>query len=313
MSAPRFVALKIILLLLAAVLLLGWIYRKALIKKVLPEVEKISVTQIVVDDDSAHLRVAMTVKNKGVMNWRVKQMKLQVLHDTTTMISLSSDSLYVLKVNERREQVFEIGLPYKKILRRIRSLQGQDSTLITIRGGLVFDTFAGDIAVPVNEDLTVGVPTPPVVYVRELEYLGKDEQGRHGLNLRLTLVNYNNVQFEMKDVSYEFASKELFHGSGSIDSVLIRPLDSTRLLLPVHVTLDNSFRLASKIVFNNDVVNYSFVMRGTITSLTGLVKADEIPAEFRSNGRTELLQRGRDDMDDVKITIRKKNKKKKKK
>lgn len=296
----RFLIFLLVLAVLAGLLVA---FRKPIFAHTLPKVEKLTFTRIAITSDSAHVRFRLRIRNRGAWNFKLKSVTLGVFDDTTRLLAYSNDSLRTLAPDETRDEDFSVTLPVRKIIGKIREHQSEDSAYLLVQGTLLFDVFGFDAPQDFREEIAVKVPVPPKLTLREIVYTGK-ENGLHGLELTLRIVNRNDREFHLKNISYDITGEQLIAAHGFLPNLDIGALDSTDVKIPVQVKLKNKLGLITQVVLFKEDIDYSFVMHGTITSVEGIVE-NEVPATFTSNGRMKL-QGNHDDTKHIRFSIRKK-------
>lgn len=293
---------KYVLLTLALIAVFTVIFRKKLIRATLPELEKVQLAEVALLNDSAYVKFTLTVRNKGFWNIELRSVTVNIYDDTTLVLSYQNDTLKKLARNEIKTEELYCTLPLTKIMGQIREHQGEDSVGLRMEGVFVYSTIFGEMTSSVTQRLPVKVPIPPQLFVRQIEYMGKHDGG-YDLLYHITLWNENPRTLELENISYTLQSEDKLNMEGSIDNIAIEALDSTLLVLPVHLKVTNKFGLITRIILDKDDMNYSFVLKGTITSFTDIVKED-VPVVITRYGILELYNK--DKVNRPKITFRKK-------
>lgn len=305
-----FRSVTIVLLILSALAVIGYLARRQLLKQVLPEVEKVEIDNITVIDDSAYVRVLVLLRNKSWTSYELNSADFTLSNDSLVLVHYVNDSTQRLDVNQVRVFPISFVVPIKDAIRRIRSLQDRDSTVISIKGSATFTTMFGKTRKEFSKELSVEVPTPPKIKLGELVYLGEEKTGEnyYAFRMKLQIVNLNKKEFWFKDVSYKMNAGKQIESHGKIPGdIRILPMDSVNLEIPFRVTIDKEVSLFFKILFNNDIVTYNLNIKGTVVSVAGLQQ--DIPASFNTTGQVELYN---PDRKKIKFTINKnKNNKKK--
>ena len=272
---------------LAALLIVLIIVRKPLMRLVLPVAEDIHVSEIVLDNDSAFIVISLTVRNKGVFEIELQNVSLNVYDDTVLLASHKSDTVRILKRSDTKEEQLFCRISLRSVVDRIQEHQGEDSVRLIVNGMLKVKSVLGEEEIPVRQTIPVVVPVPPKLYVRQIDYLGKDEVG-FNLQFHLTLINYNSKELRMNSITYEFHSDNELNLVGSLDSINIKSSDSTQLVIPAHLKIGERLQLIRDVIMDEDQMNYSFGMKGNIASFTDLVDRD-VPLSVTVSGRMELF------------------------
>jgi hypothetical protein len=298
------------LIILLILVLLGGIFvifgRRIMIEAIVPDLDEVTVTELVFEDDTARIKLTLSVYNRGVWRMDLLNTRLNVYDDTTLLLEYSNDSIKTIERGEFKTEVLYLTLPLSKIMASIREHQGEDSIALSIKGEVTFESFFGERTQPVNVVYYVRIPVPPRLHVRQIDYLGRKEKRVHELLMHMTIVNLNPRSLDMKDVSWTLSGEDLISMNGFMGDIKVAAMDSTVLQVPVNLKLVNRAGLISRIILDKDMVDYSFVLRGTIEELTDVVDNREVPVTVHSYGRVELYNPDREN--GPKINIKKKRK-----
>lgn len=278
-------------------------FREPLIRSTLPVVEEATLGELVLDNDSAFVKISLVIRNKGIWHIELTHVHLGIFDDSLRVMSYESDSIITFKRNELKTQVLYCTIPLMDVIERIREHQGKDSVGLHIRGVFEYTTFLGGSSSVVDHEMQVIVPIPPEIFIRRISYLGK-ENGVYNLEFDLTLKNDNARMLNMRDVTYELYAGNSIAVNGSIPSMSIAALDSTQIKVPASMKVDGHFGVISKIILDRDEMPYSFVMKGTIVSFTGVIDQD-VSITVSATGQLELYNENR--IDRPEFTVRKKH------
>lgn len=295
---------KIVLVTLALLIVAVAVFRKPLLKATMPVVEDVTLAEFVIRNDSAFVKLSMIIRNKAVWHIELKQVRLGVYDDTLQILSYVNDTMKVLARNQVKKEDLYCTIPFRKVLQRIREHQGQDTVGLVLKGELVYSTFLGEMSTVVERRIPVQVPIPPRLAISGIQYNGKTD-GFYNLLFDLSIKNENAREMDLKDLSYDLRGGDYIHLFGKLQNVVIAAKDSTRIRVPALMQVDHQFALISKILLDKDKMPYSFVMKGTIQSFTGIVKND-VPITVTSFGQMELYNEEKKKADRPKITLRKK-------
>jgi hypothetical protein len=298
-----FKPVAITLLVLSVLAVVGYLARRQLLKQVLPEIEKVEISNITVIDDSAYVRVLVMLRNKSWTSYELNYADITLANDSLVLVHYVNDSVQKLDVDQVRIFPISFVVPIKDAIRRIRSLQNQDSTMVSVRGWVNFTTMFGESKREFEKEIVVEVPTPPTIKLGELIYLGevKAEENYYAFRMKLKVVNLNKKEFWFKDVSYNMNAGKQIKSVGKIPGdIRILPMDSVIMEIPFRITIDNEVGLFFKVLFNNDIVTYHLNIKGTVVSVAGLQQ--DIPASFNTSGEVELYN---PDRKKIKFTVNK--------
>lgn len=295
------ITLLVCIVLLGAVFI---IFRKPFIRATLPEVEQVTLAEISIQNDTAFVKLELTVRNKGVWHIELQRIDLGVYDGDVLLLEYQDDTLHVLQRNEvKKEQLF-FAIPISKVREQIQLHQGEDSVGLHLKGEIHFSTFLGDMSRTIDQVVPVNVPIPPKLTMRGIEYTGRTDKGDYKLLFHLMLKNYNPRALDMRDLVYELQGNNGVNLRGQLNAVSIAAEDSTRIDVPAVLIVDNRFSLISDILLDKDQMAYSFVLTGTIESLTG-IDARDVPVTISTNGQMELYNENKDKRDRPKVALRK--------
>lgn len=268
-------------------LILATVFWEEIVEElIMPDVKEFRIAEMAFDGDSARVKFTLSVFNRGLWRMDVLHTHLQFYDDTVLLLDYRNDSIKTIARNQFKTEALYLTIPLKKIVDRIQMHQGKDSTRITVRGTVSFVSVFGEMSAPVDQVYMVRVPVPPRISVRQIDYLGKEDRVYAWL-MHVTLNNQNPRELVMKNVSYEMVSPDLFSMKGYLADVKVQAMDSTSIDVPMKMDIVNKFGLISAIVLDKDKVDYSFVLRGTVMELTGIVH-DSVPVTVHTYGRVEL-------------------------
>jgi hypothetical protein len=247
------------------------------------------------------------VKNTSWSDYELYRSDITVLSDTVILVHYENDSTLSLEQNQVRVFSLQFTVPVHSTIERIRDLQDRDSTRLHIVGNIDFSSVLGRSTREFRKDVSVPVPVPPKIKIGEIVYLGEIKKGEklYDFRMRLHVINMNKKEFWFKNLTYKMKAGKLAESFGKLPDVRIPPLDSVAVEVPFHLKIENEIGLFFKVLFNNDIVNYTINISGTIVSAAGVEQ--DIPASYTASGKVELYD---PDRKKVKITIAKnKNKK----
>jgi LEA14-like dessication related protein len=260
--------LKIILIVTVALLGAGFLFfrsmKKRLIRTVVPQVEEVYINNLIIENGVGRAHLILFLENKDVIDYNVKSMDLALNNSSLELMRYKRDSSYVLLAGEKKKFDLEFDIDTKQLMKRIRNLQNQDSTTVTITGDILFDTFFGDYKMNLNKTVKVKVPNPPDISIREVEYVGMRGLDSLDFNIHLAVLNYNPNILGIKDVKYRFSSEEYFESHGMLPNVKLDTSDTVVRIVPITVITKRKLELLSKIVLNTDRLEYEIVLDGIL-------------------------------------------------
>lgn len=238
--------------------------KKRLIRLVIPQVEEVYINNLVIENGIGKAHLFLFLENKDVIDYHIKSMDLALNNSSLELMRYKRDSAYVLLAGEKKKFDLEFDIDTKQLIKRIRSLQNKDSTTVTIKGFILFDTFFGDYKMHLDKAVRVKVPTPPDISIREVEYAGMRGLDSLDFNIHLAVLNYNPNIIGIKNVTYRFKGEDYFESHGQLPDVYLDTSDTVVRVVPITVITKRKLELLSKIILNTDKVEYEISLDGIL-------------------------------------------------
>jgi hypothetical protein len=238
--------------------------KKRLIRSVVPQVEEVYINNLIIENGVGRAHLILFLENKDVIDYHVKSMDLALNNSSLELMRYKRDSAYVLLAGEKKMFDLEFDIDTKQLMKRIRSLQSQDSTTVRINGDILFDTFFGDYKMNLDKVVKVKVPNPPEITIREVEYVGMRGLDSLDFNIHLGVMNYNPNILGIKDVTYRFKSEEYFESHGKLPNVMLGTSDTVVRIVPITVITKRKLEILSKIILNTDRLEYEIALDGIL-------------------------------------------------
>ncbi|CAN5180473.1 hypothetical protein BH09BAC5_BH09BAC5_03110 [soil metagenome] len=264
--------------------------RKTIVRKALPKIDGIEIKDLTISNDTIYVQLLLLLKNGILSTYEIKGINVDISTDEILLLQFSNSNEELVR-DSLNQIPINFKLPISKLISQINSHKNQDSTLIGVKGVLDFSTSYGRFNIPFDEYIPIAVPIRPEFTVRQVEYLGKNTKNDlYDFKLKIKVVNTGNKGFHFRNINYNFAGENLIQSNGILSDIVIPPTDSINITIPVGIKLSHKFELLSRIVLDNDVIDYTLVMSGTIVSIGGYTK--DIPATFTNKGKVELYKPG---------------------
>lgn len=300
--------LIVLVLLVLIALTVVYLFRKRLIKSVVPEIAEVYIQNLVIENGKGRAHLVLYLENKDVIDYNVTAMDLKLHSGSLELMHYKRDSSYILNAGERKEFDLEFDIDTQQLVKRIRSLQEKDSTTVLIAGNIVFATYLGFYKLDINKNVTVRVPTPPDIKIREIEYLGIRNGDSIDFNLHIGVLNYNPNILGIKDVTYHFSGEEFFEARGSLPDVQLDTSDTIVRILPITVVTKRKMELLSKIILNEDKIGYQVKIDGIL--LLKNDKHNELNISITKKAKLELYKKNKKSK--IKFTNKRKEERKRK-
>lgn len=285
----------IIFLILVLLITSGAIFyssaKKRIIKSVVPSIEDFYINDLVIQNGKGRAHLILFLENKDVINYHVKTMDLSLTNSSLELVKYQRDSSYILLAGEKKEFHLEFDLDTQQLVKRIRSLQSKDSTSVNIKGNILFDTYFGDYKLDIDKSIKIRVPTPPDINIREVEYLGVRNVDSIDFNIHIGVLNYNPNILGIKNVKYHFKSEDFFEAHGDLPDVLLDTSDTIVRIVPVTIVTKRKMELLSKIILNQDVLEYEMALDGIL--LLDNDKQNEIRVSVSKRDKLEVLRKNK--------------------
>jgi LEA14-like dessication related protein len=283
-------ALKILLIVIVLALLSLGVYlyfnpKKAL-NIVLPEAKELSELDIRLDDDTAHISLKIHVKNKSLFKLNMDSLMYAITVDTATMLSKTQKLNVQLKRSQEDTVLLPIAIPYKRLSNKIKASQGKDSLDIGIYLKLVYRTVFGETSLPFQKTIRIEVPRQPKFEITHVEFLKRKKKTGYFM-VDVMMHNYGKIDLKVSDLKYRMKVEDLFTADGRHpETVVIKPKSHLVFKLPVKVEFKKMFKTISKVISNNDKVNY--VLKVDAFVQNDKVDAKKTPLKLTKQGQFEL-------------------------
>ena len=283
--------LKIGLLLLFIALLCGGLYfylnpKKAL-NIIIPEVDDIQNIHIQVKGDTAFINLLLTVSNSGLFKLHIDTLTYNIKLDTSTLLSKSEYINVQLLKKQSDTIVLPLKLPFKRLIKKIKNLQSQDSVNIPIDVRVVYSTVFGKAVLPYSKTLRIEVPHPPKFEVEKIEYVKREKKTIY-VNAHLKMHNYGKIDLNVSGLTYTLTTaKDLFTATGSyLGEIQVRPRSVISERLPIKIEFNKVLKTLGMVITNNDKVKYHLLITGFLQ--TNKLGTEKTPIEIEKDGVLEL-------------------------
>lgn len=282
----KYVAL-ILLLVLTGVALYFYKNQKAALKFVLPEVEKITLLKATIKKDTVYLEVFVLAENNSPYKLNIDSAYCEFFLDGKRLMK----EALAIDLEQEKDQRDTIRIPVRVPLsytrKTIEDLQKQDSTGLTFKARVVYNTVFGKKSLSVNKDKQIAVPVPPVFKVlatqsHDLRLLKKDVK----TDLYLLVKNDGkNVDLNIEDLQYKLTIGDQLDTKGKFGrDVNIRPHTKQVLKFPIDFYMHRPFQTVFKVLTDTDREPFHLELSGYLN----LEKMKRVPTVIFAEGYLEM-------------------------
>jgi LEA14-like dessication related protein len=259
------ILIAVIVLLVAGGLFVATYYPKYAQNLLIPDIEQLESLDIRVGDDTLFTTLTLRMQNKGVFKMNLDSILYKITFDTLRVLSKLQDLHIVLSPGEADTFKLPVGIPYKRVIKRIHQLQDRDSADIKTEVRLMYNTRFGKAIVPHEKTNRIAMPRPPEFEVENVHYEGRDKKV---LNLVATVrfINKGNINLMVSDLSYRIRIREHLEAKGKLNkTVNIIPHSTKVEKLPVQVELDHPLKTLFAVITDKDLLPYSLVIEASVS------------------------------------------------
>ncbi len=250
-----------------------------------PEVDQIKTASIKLRGDTAYLDLHIRFKNKGIFKLNIDTLDYNIMFDTLNVLSKQQALKLVLNAGDIDSMIIPVALPYKRIVKRIGQLQSRDSTDITTKVRIVYNTVFGKTVLPYEKVNRIGTPRPPEFELEKIEYVKKD--GKAFLFLaHLKMINHGQLTLTLYDIKYKIKLKDLVEAQGEHKSeIKVTPLTTIREQLPLRAEFSHLWKAVKMVIKDEDIVPYTVRITAMLEGSEG---HEPTKIELDSKGQVEL-------------------------
>ncbi len=260
-----------------------FIQKQKMLNLLLPEVTEITLIKADIHQDTAFIEVNTIVVNKAPYEMNIDSVVCDLALGGTLLVSTSNYVGLRQESGEADSVTFSVKIPITHTKNKIQSLQGQDSTGISIQATIVYS----GLKIPFIKSKKIEVPVPPKFKVlktnRKVKLFKKDIQAQ----LFLGIVNEGkNLSLDLHDLQYEISIGDDLASKGKFPrDVSIRPQSSQVLKLPLNLKMKHPLATIFKIWGDKDRVTFHLMLSGYMDA----GKMKRIPTVIFATGKMELV------------------------
>ncbi len=277
----------IILILLlggAGYLIYFLIERHKMLNLLLPEVTEITLVKATIRQDTAFVEVNMILTNKAPYEMNIDSIVCDLSLGGTKLLAVSEYVGLRQQSGQSDSVTFAVDIPISHTRNKIMSLQGQDSTGITIEAAVVYS----GLKVPFMTSKKIEVPVPPKIKLLKTENLEvKLFKKKVTADLFLQIINEGkNLSLDLHDIQYELTvGNDLATKGKFYKDISIRKQSSQILKFPLNINLLHPGKTIGKILNHKDNLPFKVMLSGYLD----FGKFKRIPVVIFASGKMELV------------------------
>lgn len=264
-----------------------WLNPKKALTFALPNLNELSYVNAKIKSDTAYIEVIGVIENKAPYKITIDSLVYNL------------DLAGVRIISEKQEVAIEqisggvdtimltFRIPISKTRNLIQKLQAKDSTVLTANVEITYNTIFGRTTIPFSKNIDIKVPNPPDIKLIEVKAGDLDLKHKNiDIDLSVSIKNNSDkIELKLRDLVYDAKLGDHIVGSGKYSKlIVIKPLSTNYLRLPINVTVDKPFQVLWKVITNKDYMNYEINLNGTIQNDT----IQDVPLSITATGRTQL-------------------------
>lgn len=260
-----------------------FIQKQKMLNLLVPEVTEITLIKADIHQDTAFIEVNTIVVNKAPYEMNIDSVVCDLALGGTLLVSTSNYVGLHQKSGEADSVKFSVKIPISHTRNKIMSLQGKDSTGLSISAVIVYS----GMKVPFIKSKKIEVPVPPQFKVlktdKKVKLFKKDIEAQ----LFLGIINEGkNLSLDLHDLQYELTIGDDLASKGKFPrDVSIRPQTSQVLRLPLNLKMKHPLETIFKIMGDKDRVTFRIKLSGYLDA--GNMK--RIPTVIFASGKMELV------------------------
>lgn len=261
-----------------------FIQRQRMLNLLLPEVKEITLIKVDIHQDTAFIEVNAIVVNKAPYEMNIDSIVCDLSLGGTKLLSTSQYVGLSQQSGDSDSIKFAVKIPISHTQNKIKSLQSQDSTGITIEAAIVYSGFK----LPFVQSKKIEVPVPPKFRLVKTENLEvKLFKKNVTADLYLELINEGkNLSLDIHDIQYKLTVGNDFATKGKFQKGLsIRPQSSQIFKFPLDVKLMHPGKTIMKIVNDKDRLPFRVMLSGYID----VGKMKRVPIVIFASGQMEIF------------------------
>lgn len=280
----RFLLFLLLLIATAALVVFLYIRRQKMLNLILPEMTEITLIKADIHSDTAFVEVSAIVVNRAPYPMNIDSIVCDLSLGGTTLVSTSQYVGIRQESGESDTVSFSVNIPIGETRKKIQSLQGSDSTGVSINATIVYSGYRLNLA----RGKQIEVPVPPQLRVIRTEQTELNLAKKNvKVDLFLQIINDGkNLSLSIEDLQYDLTiSNDLTTKGKYKKDVYIEPFSATVLKFSLDFTMINPKGTIRKIWTDNDRVPFRLMLSGYLSA----GKMKRIPVVLFVSGELELV------------------------
>jgi LEA14-like dessication related protein len=260
-----------------------FIQKHKMLNLLVPEVTEITLIKANIRQDTAYIEVNTIVTNKAPYEMNIDSVVCDLAVGGTLLVSTSNYVGLHQQSGQSDSVTFSVKIPISHTRNKIMSLQGQDSTGLSISAVIVYS----GMKVPFIKSKKIEVPVPPQFKIlktdKKVKLFKKDIEAQ----LFLSIINEGkNLSLDLHDLQYEIMIGDDLASKGKFPrDVSIRPQSSQVLKLPMNIKMNHPLETIFKIMGDKDRLPFRIKLSGYLDA----GKMKRIPTVIFASGKMELV------------------------
>lgn len=261
----RFIIVISVLILLALLAVAVFtLYRARLIKSIIPDIEEVNIENIVIENGIGQVHSVLTIENQDVLNYQILSINVLLFNGSTQIMQYKRDTAFTLLSGERQVIDLQFELDARQIMKRVRTLQDRDTTVLRVSGDIVFDLPFKPYTLSIDKSIKVKVPSAPDIQIREIEFLGVRSTDSIDFNLHISTKNNNPDIIGIHNAAYRFSIPGFIESNGELPDVDLDTALEVLSIVPVTFVSKRRMELLSTLILKSEPLDYELSIDGSL-------------------------------------------------
>lgn len=261
---------------------------KKALNVIIPEFRDIEKINISLLKDTLLIDGEVRFENKSIFKLTLDSLIYHIRLDTLTLLSGRQHLKVRMQPSQEDTVDLNLRLPFRRLGREIKDLQGRDSVAIVYNLRIVYATWLGKAVLPYRKTMMIAVPVPPELDIQGLSY----KKRHHKLfyfDARVKVINKGKLDLHISGLNYELLIKDKLRAQGKDpQEIYVKPGSETLVTLPLRVEFDHVLKTLLNILTDKDKVNYCLSIRAR--ARTSILSGEYTEIRVEKNGIAELKE-----------------------
>jgi LEA14-like dessication related protein len=271
----------------AIVIAAGFIFRKQIASRYIPEVKQVDVIHIRLNNDTSYVNFKLAVTNQSFLRIEIDTLTYKISLFNKTYLQKRHFLGIVLPGHGCDTLHVSIKIPYVAIFRDLAKERGKgDSTNYGVELFLQYSTVFGESEIAIHRAAKLKIPAVPEFEIVDVKW-NRVRLKSILASVTLKLVNYSEITLSIQDLKYamEFLEQGIISGVYK-QAIIVKPKAETIVTIPIQIKPNRMIKTAMAVMTNNDKYDYTLKLAATLESLDSIKSRFQI--ELVKNGRMEL-------------------------